>query len=244
MLVQSFAGSAELKIYDILKLLKAQVDPTTRGFNQTTSGDKRFVVQLKFNSFRCWNLTGRVIALSVTDPTDVDSANGGRDQLCGLVDTGSQYHTPAVGYLLSASHRNQVLRTDDVTGNIPLLAVTAATGDQCILYIDCAYKFDGPVVPPKITTEISKVVNHQIAESNITSESQRILSEINSAVYELRRLSEASKPSFVEKVIDGAKEAALLVADISALRIGSSSSSFTHLDQGDEAAIERGEITD
>lgn len=112
-LVDTFKGTQEYKVQDMLNLLRKQVDPTRRGFNQTTSGDSRFVLQLRFFEVHAWNMSGHIISLSAEDFLDTQAAKGGREQLCGFVDTGTNQHIPCLGYLYPSSHRFHVVRTDD-----------------------------------------------------------------------------------------------------------------------------------
>lgn len=156
-LVISHNTDLSLKVNDILKHLKSQLDPTGRGFNTETSGDKRFVVQMRIHSIAAWNLTGRVISLSVEDFSDTNSASSGRDQLVGLVDTGTSTHTPSVGYKIPSNLSQHVIRTDDVTGSMFLLTVTAPAGSQLVTYLKISYRFDGPAKHPEIMSPLAEI---------------------------------------------------------------------------------------
>lgn len=232
-LVHSFKSSTSLAAQDILQIIKKQIDPTKRGFNQETAGDERFVLQMKFNSFRIWNLTGRSVSLSVEDFTDSKNAAGGREQLCGLVDIGTQIHTPAVGYLLPASHRNHVIRTDDITGSDIIVNCTAGDNDTCVLYIDLSFRFDGPVVAPKLLLPDDILINGTETSNTLAYTQANILSNMHSAVQELKIIAENTekeKPSVVRKIVDGVEEIALLVTNLAGV---SSASSFARLDQAE-----------
>lgn len=156
-LVISHNTDLSLKVNDILGYLKSQLDPTSRGFNSTESGDKRFVVQMRIHSIASWNLTGRVISLSVEDFSDTNTATSGRDQLVGLVDTGTSTHTPAVGYKIPSNLSQHVIRTDDVTGPMYLLTVTAPSGSQLVTYVKISYRFDGPAKHPEILSPLAEI---------------------------------------------------------------------------------------
>lgn len=178
-LVISHNGTLEFKANDILTYLRAQLDPTKRGFNQTSSGDSRFVVQYRVLTVSSWNLTGRVISLSVEDFIDTQAGAGGRDQLCGLVDTGSSLHTPAVGFQLPNSHSAHVLRTDDRFKDEYLFVVTAPSGNQCVTYMKTLYRFDGPAKHPSIISPIQEI------NRTLTHLSNKILKEKESSKIEL-----------------------------------------------------------
>lgn len=219
---------------DVLAMLRKQVDPTGRGFNPSTSGDKRFVVQFKLHSIQAWNLTGKVLALAVDDYSEAQSAAGGRDQLCGLVDTGSQTHTPCVGYLLPASHRQMVIRTDDKQGSDQLFTITSGGGDQLIIYLKIAYRFDGPVTPPKLLLPIGNCINLLTAGNRVN---QRVavrvegIRDILTSLHEIAENTYESKPSTIEKIVDKVKYVALAVSALGDEE-GSTTSSFVNLMAG------------
>lgn len=218
-LVHAFTSSLELSTSGVLAIMRKQLDPTRRGFNQTATGDSRFVVQFKLYSIQVWNLTGKTVSLSVTDFTESESASGGRDQLCGIVDTGSQTHTPCVGYLLPASHRQHVLRTDDKQGTDILFNIQAGSSDQCMVYIRIAYRFDGPVNPPKLLLPLDSI-NEKIEDlTNQSARSTRKITGIDKILTRLKEISEntyAARPSTIKKVIKGVEYTALAVSALAA----------------------------
>lgn len=152
-LVSSLTGQKDnnLQLNHFLDILRKQLDPTSRGFNQQKTGDARFVAQFRFQSFQLWNLSGKIIALSITDFTESASASGGRDQLCGLIDTGSSFHIPTVGYTLPIGHQNHVLRVDDIEGKDIIVNIACGVGDNLMLYTRVLWRFDGPVKIPSIS---------------------------------------------------------------------------------------------
>lgn len=177
-------GDFECKVIDIQSLLRSQLDPTSHGFNQTTTGEDRFMVQIHLLSVTSWNLSGRTIALSVEDFSESGSAAGGRDQLCGLVDTGTGQHIPRVGYRLPIALAQQVLRADDKQGKDVLFFVQGRAEDQIYTYISVKYKFDGPARIPKFDfgTEIQQVVDRM---DRLNATSQQIVDAQPSTVNEI-----------------------------------------------------------
>lgn len=196
-LVISHTADLTVKVNDLLPYLRSQLDPNNRGFNQATTGDGRFVVQFRFRSITSWNLTGRVISLSVEDFTDNASSTGGRDQLCGLVDTGTATHTPAVGFRIPSSLAHHVLRTDDVTGPAYLFTITSPTGSQCVTYLKVYYRFDGPVKHPTIISPLTEI------ETTLETVANKI--------------TQAKERSTIELVVNGIKYAAEAVAVVGQL---------------------------
>lgn len=242
-LVKQTNKSLDIKVSDLSTILKLQIDPTKRGLNQITdkSRDDRFIVQFRVLSIRAWNLTGRVISLSVEDWTDTKSGSGGRDQLCGLIDTGSNVHTPAVGFSLPSTHRHHVLRTDDIENDVIVFHIGCGSNEACIIYVDVLYRFDGPVTIPTFfsfsnhviskisaTNKFAKKTVESVDQLNGTADTIReIASSARDALDELKLIAqntEASKPSTVSKITNGVEKIAMLV---SALAFEDSESSYS-----------------
>lgn len=196
-LVISHSGGLTFKVNDIKKYLRSQLDPTARGFNKEDKGDSRFVVQYRVLSISSWNLTGRVISLSVEDFTDTVANTGGRDQLCGLVDTGTSVHTPAVGYNLPHSHSSHVIRTDDKYIDEVLFDVSSPNGNQCITYFKILFRFDGPARHPTVLSPVDEISN--------------TLSDLANSIE--KKIS----PSTMELVLNGVKYTAQAVALVGSL---------------------------
>lgn len=211
-LVNTFISEWTPKVKDISDLIKKQLDPSNRGFNQVTTGDGRFIIQFKLQQIRTWNLTGKTIALSVEDFTSPSTAAGGRDQLCGLVDTGTQLHTPALGYRLPVSHQNIVLRTDDKQGDDFLFNVMCGSRDTAQAYIDILYRFDGPVHAPKIMSVNRELVN---SVNKVLSTNER-LSAIAENIQAIAELAKEHQPSMIQKVFDSKIVDAIPVVAMSA----------------------------
>lgn len=174
-LVIPFTGSYTVKVSTLRDVLKKQCDPTGRGFNPSTSGDRRFVPSFKVQTYQAWNLTGHLISMSVQDFTDTQSARGGRDQMAGIVDSGGPGILPKVGYKLPAGHRNHVLRSDDIESEIEILVTQVGSSDQGLLYISLEYRFDGTASLPQssslfsILSKCSRFVRQIDASSHVTS---------------------------------------------------------------------------
>lgn len=192
-LVISHSTALNWTTNSVLSYLRSQIDPTKRGFNQKSNptDDNRFVIQYRLLSVTAWNLTGRVIALSVDDFSDTFADSGARDQLCGLVDTGTSIHTPAVGYVLPYHLQHHVLRTDDKQGDMNLFDVTTNSGN-CVTYVKILWRFDGPIKHPSIVSPINEI------EEVVTTISNKIV-----------KTQEASK---LELVVNGIKYVAQAVA--------------------------------
>lgn len=206
------------KTYDVqmlVDLLKAQVDPKKRGFNQGT-GESTLIIQLRISTVYAWNLTGKVISLSLTDFTDSRTASENREQLAGLVDAGTRTHTPAVGYKYPSSLRQTVLQNDKYDRNVDLFVVNFGSTDSVCLHIHIEYRFDGPITPPTSRLTEALLLEQLTTTSSAASRSLRKLVGINDVVQRLDQIakstSDSQKSSYIDKVISGVKHTAMLVA--------------------------------
>lgn len=200
---QPTSGMEAFKVVDILGLLRSQLDPTNRGFNQVKEGESRFMVQFRLKSVRVWNLSGYMVSMSIDDFSDVVGAKGDRDQLFSAVDTGTSTVLPRVGYQLPASHRSMVLRTDDTTGQEYIFTVQVATRDRVLIYIDIEWRFDGP---PKIYSFQSPLI--QLTQ--VATSSRAIMTSIRDTVNKI----EEKQSDVVTEVVDDVKKVASLVVPV------------------------------
>lgn len=135
------SGEIVIKMSDLVNQLIQQIDPTNHAISQNP------VINIKIRSVRAWNVSGTIIALSVDDFSDADKAIKDVDMLCGIVDTGSASHVPAVGYDLPVSLKNVVLRngSDPSTDkDVILYHIVSGQNDSVIIYTSIFWKFDGP----------------------------------------------------------------------------------------------------
>lgn len=185
-----------ITVKDLVAEIRAQLDPTGHGLHAAIPSPSKGqpnlvrclldnadvtapVINLRLLSVRAWNLTGRIISLSVEDFTDINTATKDTDALCGLVDTGSATHVPAVGYELPFTHRNIVLRNDVDEGKAMLYHIMAPATDTYIVYTNILWKFDGPAkiltgfenAMLKIMKNISANVKTSNAQTNSVSNS-------------------------------------------------------------------------
>lgn len=175
---------------DLVKWLKIQVDPEHRGFNRNdfdSNSEDSFRVQFKLRSVTVWNLTGKVLGLSVNDFT---TARGGSDQLGGWVDCGGPSSFPAVGYRYPSSHQNFVFRPDQSNKSSELFVTTAGQSDSLLYHISISYRFDGP---------IKFIVPAQVAEI------------ISSNVCDIK----SNQPSILNRIKDGVEVGAAVITAVS-----------------------------
>lgn len=208
-IVDTFKSKKDYDVTIVADLLKARMDPTKRLFNWKGTGDAIWRVQLKVKTILCWNLTGKFITLSVDDYSDAQKDSGARDQLCGLIDAGTQLHTPACGYRLPLSTQNCVLRNDDKTKDLNICHVNGGNQDVLLVHIHILFRADGPV--GTFETEIATLAetNEYINGASGELENLRIIAQ---SLHELAIDSKKSRPSTVKTVWNGLLQAAQVVA--------------------------------
>lgn len=151
-------GEKQVTYSDLLGSLKKQIDPTGNLLKNKASGDDKGVVITKIRSIRAWNLSGKIIGLTVFDYMSVVKSNSA-EAVCGIIDTGNTNHTPSVGYHLSSSLSNYTLRNgnnDDNDEARPLFNVFSSTNDTAIIYVNVFWRCDGPVKLTGFSDEMLK----------------------------------------------------------------------------------------
>lgn len=231
-LVASATSKLDLKIGDLNKLIKSQLDPQGSAFIEKDDDQKgSFRVQYRLFSAKAWNLTGRVITLVVSDINDIGKTS---EQLCGLVDTGSPAHTPCVGYLMPAAYRNEVIRCDATMRNHPLVLIQGGNGDRILLQLRMAWRPDGPIVPVSIMDSSAVIIDSliDIQRNTQSIEVQNVLAmQIRSLVKEISGLVKTMKdnqPSTVSKIVNGVSQVASYVLPLVADTESESFEDFKH----------------
>lgn len=206
-LIKIFKSEWNPTPYDIAKALRAQLDPNRTGL--VTSED--FRIQFKIDSIRGWNITGRSIALSINDFVDSTASadTGERDQICGIVDTGSENHTPAVGYQLPHHLKTMVLRNDGLQRTWKVCHFTAGSNDNCVSYVNLHWRFDGPSKAPQFDQTMYSLLK-DLTRSN------RAIGQINSQGFDdiHRVIDNATSKNFISRVVDGASKVLPVVASV------------------------------
>lgn len=203
LLPRSGKDNVAVTVRDLADRLKEQIDPTKHGFRQ----DKDYRVQMRVQTIRVWNLTGKMVALSVEDFLDSTKDKKGVDQLCGLVDAGSATHTPAIGYVLPLAHRNCVLRNDDDESDHTIFLVSSGSGDQVYCYVTLLWRFDGPVKTVAFHNQMITMIKGFRADNN---------DKMTTTIQELQNVVKAitdNSPSLIKKGVEIAACVAPLVAE-------------------------------
>lgn len=155
------SGDISMTVRDIVLQAVRQLDPTGHAFKPHSENwsASECVLQIRIRSIRVWNVTGRMIALSVDDFSDANKAISDVDTLCGLVDTGSAAHVPSVGYDLPSTHKHIVLRNDSLTSKAIVYHVNCPSNDVCIIYTNIFLRCDGPAKVSSFNDSMSKMVS-------------------------------------------------------------------------------------
>lgn len=204
------SGGDELKVtVDSLHMaLVSQIDPLRHAFRADTDRDVNSeggpILQMRLRSVRAWNLTGHMIALSANDLTDNTKSN--TDCLCGLVDTGSSAHTPAVGYKYPISHSDIVLRRSRTDKDDPLFHIITPAGDSTIIYVNIFWRCEGPAKFSGFTRSMLAVVN-QINDSakRIDRNALEIKRNALKQLDQLDKIAEHTNTSIGSTIIKGAE---------------------------------------
>lgn len=177
-----------------LDIFKRQLDPSGHGLNPASYNSNTgtpFRVQFRFRRIQVWNLTGRALSLMVWD--DLEQNNSDKDQLGGWTDCGGVANFPAIGFTYPYSHANRVHRPDPNLKDTVICMTTASGSHDSILYhLSLLWRFDGSV----------KVLG------TLPSAEERLLRELST----LTQAIKDSQPSTVDRVLDGAKVAASVIA--------------------------------
>lgn len=171
----------------IIKYFRAELDPRSTGLNQNPNNSNAvssFRVQFRFRKVIVWNLSGKALSLSVYD--DLEQNNTDKDQLGGWTDCGGPAYFPAIGYVYPYSHANRVHRPDELLSDTVVYVTTASSQNDSVLnHVHLLWRFDGSV---------------------------KALSVLPSHEEELLDAIRKNQPSTFEKVVDGVKATAALVA--------------------------------
>lgn len=182
---------------DLVNQIKKQMDPNNTGFSD------KLAIQMKIHSVRVWNVTGKHVSLTVYDFLDIDD----KDQLCGVMDAGSNTGIPRLGYELPLTFRQHVMRNDESTGKRKLFTTSAASNDTLLHYIRMEWRFDGPIKGPSLDLDWER-------RSFETQVKTLEYSEATSKT--VQKLLDA-QPSTIERIISGithhAAEVAMLAED-------------------------------
>lgn len=152
----------------------------TQSYDSDTG--KPFRIQVRFMGVDVWNLTGRILSLTVWELpeqnyTETPDKFAQKDQLGSWVDCGGPSAFPAIGYRYPASHHRRVYRPDPRYKAKSIVSTIAASGDRILIHLHCNWKADGF---PKFTS----VQQPHLPLLKEIRESNKHLVEINESILE------------------------------------------------------------
>lgn len=166
-------------------------------------------INIRIQSIRLWNLTGKAVSLTVYDYTNTSV---GDEQLIGLVDAGGPNAFPALGYQMPLAIQEYVIRTsDNKSAKTSVFTVSAAAGDRICVYIKADWKPDSKQKDFAIKFAYDESSTAKIMQSNkILRNLQLSSAHIES---KLDRIND-SQPSTFRKIVDGVVTTASIVLPI------------------------------
>lgn len=183
--------SKDITIGHLVTLLKSQIDPTGKGLAASPA------IQLKIHNVKVWNMVGHTIGLTVYDFID----NENSDQLVGIMDTGTPYQLPGIGYELPLTFRQHVIKNDNTTGKLKLLTTATPDTNPVLHHIRLLWKFDGPISfsMPNVTT--LSTVNKSIQRT--TKATVGVAQQLTDVVEHLKIISDR-QPGLVSQIVGNA----------------------------------------
>lgn len=142
-------------VTDFLKQVGTGFTFNPTGYN--TDKGSPFRILFRFERVAVWNLTGRIVSLSVWDVeerSDASTDTAQTDLLGGWVDCGGAACFPAVGYAYPSSHHRRVYRPDPRYSAVKILTTTGGSSDYLLHHLHIQWKADGL---PKFSTVSSDV---------------------------------------------------------------------------------------
>lgn len=202
-LVHLAEGSAfsSFKVKDLLTQLKSQVDPDSRqnlevGF-----------MELKIQSVRVWNLTGKMLTLRAND--FVTSTTDAVVTLCTTMDVCGGADWARVAFEWPTTHKQVTLSS---SRDVSLFDVVTGANDKAIMYVTVLWRFTGqPVI--KFSGDI--LVNMSRNINSIRQTSQKLVTGQEESNRHLTEIVK-NQPGLVSKIIDGITHVGAYVAPLAA----------------------------
>nr|UNZ11832.1 hypothetical protein [Zeya Brook chaq-like virus 2] len=134
-------------------------------FNPTSYNTDRgspFRIQFRIERVAVWNLSGRIVSLSVWDVEERQDATTDTTQtdlLGGWVDCGGVQCFPAIGYQYPSSHHRRVYRPDPRYASVKILTTTGGTSDSILYHIHVHWRADGTAKFSTIKSDVEEITD-------------------------------------------------------------------------------------
>lgn len=196
-----------LTLGKLTEALYQQLDPKSTCFLQIQEKQKEYVgpsIQLRLQSLSIWNLTGRVIGLSINDVTD--EAKDDKDQYGGWIDHGGASWFPALGFQYPASASAEVHRADNSNGPLVLASIMGSPRDSLLYHFKVLWRPDGPIKFDIIQDSMARMVSKiDVSVDDIADKLSALSSKYG---------DDSSRGSWVSRTIDGVSKLLPLVVTL------------------------------
>lgn len=209
-LVSVAKASSTMLVKDITQLFLNQLDPESHAFIRTKdqSNDYTFRFQFKILNIKVWSLTGKSVALTVVDYSDI--SRNEKDHVCGLVDTGTSLHVAGIGFVFPINLQTVVLRNDAQTRDVELYRILIPGKDEHISYISILWRLDGPISAP--SGFVSQMERLYESVSSIRRGVYSQAPVVRSIQTDTSAIAAQTRPSVIDTLINGIKKTAEVVA--------------------------------
>lgn len=147
-------------VTDFLKQVGQGLTFNPTGYNTDTG--KPFRIQLRVERVAVWNLSGRIVSLSVWDVEerhDATTQSTQTDLLGGWVDCGGANCFPSVGYSYPSSHHRRVYRPDPRYAEVKLFTTTGGSSDWILYHIHIHWRADGLTKFSTVKSEVEEITD-------------------------------------------------------------------------------------
>lgn len=219
LILSVISSPGDFTFTSLIKAFQKQVNSSGSTFNVTDFNDDKgvpFRIQIRFQRVAVWNLTGRIVSLSVWD-VEQQTTNSfdqrEKDQLGAWVDCGGASCFPSIGYTYPPSYQQQVYRPDPRYASLAITSTTGGSRDSILHHVHILWKSDGY---PKFDSVSRPIRDLETRLENLSGE----ISTLTETANEIK----SSQPSTLIKVVEGltlvASYVAPLVAEPSAETYG------------------------
>lgn len=147
-------------VKDFLKQVGTGYTFNSTTFDQDSGTPFRFCVRIE--RVVVWNLTGRIVSLSVWDVEERSNASDTTTQtdlLGGWVDCGGASCFPAIGFRYPSSHHRRVYRPDPRYASVKIVTTTGGSSDSILHHIHIQWRADGVSKFTTVKSEVEEITN-------------------------------------------------------------------------------------
>lgn len=206
LVISTIVSPGNFSFSDLVNKFQSQLNSGGATFNKddfNTDKGNPFRVQIRFESIAVWNLSGRIVSLSIWDveeQTTNSTDQREKDQLGAWVDCGGPQYFPSVGYRYPSSYRERVFRPDPRYANLSIATTTAGARDSILYHVHILWRSDGT---PSFATTTAPI-------RDLESRLESLTTAVNDQANEIK----ANQPSTLTKVVEGITLVASYIAPL------------------------------